>query len=76
MPQLDEIALILGIVTLLTSLYIFYYLNLTKYLPIYTETKKAKVKISRVLTKLLTTENYSIFFQLLDKNSFQKIKRT
>ena len=76
MPQLDKIALISGIVTLLTSLYVFYYLNLTKYLPMYVETKKARVKISIVLTKLLTTENYNIFFQLLDKNSFQKIKRS
>ena len=74
MPQLDEIALISGILTLLTSLYAFYYLNLVKYLPMYAETKKARTKISRVLTQLIIPEKFGIFYQFLNKNSFQKIK--
>ena len=73
MPQLDEIALILGVLTLLMSLYAFYYLNLVKYLPIYTEAKKARVKISIVLTKFLIAENHSVFYQFLNKNSLQKL---
>ena len=75
MPQLDEIALISGVFTLLFSLYTFYYLNLIEFLPRYAETKKARIKLSKMLTDLTVLKNYSSLYQWIDKNSFKKIKK-
>lgn len=72
MPQLDEVALTTGVMTLILSIYSFYYLNFVEYIPLYTETKKSRIKIGRILTRLTHTENYETIYQVLNQKSYKK----
>ena len=72
MAQFDVMILFILTYNLLFILYSYYFINITEYIPYYTETKKFRNKINVTLNTLKSISNTSLYLQIVDFKYFKK----
>lgn len=72
MAQFDVMILFILTYNLIFILYAYYFINITEYIPYYTETKKFRTKIRGTLNTLKSISNTSLYLKIVDFKYFKK----
>lgn len=72
MAQFDVMILFTLTYNLIFILYLYYFFNITEYIPYYTETKKFRNKINGTLNTVKFISNTNLYLQIVDFKYFKK----